>query len=91
MEERTAVCCLSSLNIENWMNGTIKPASSKTCYGMLDNVLNPFHHGGAGRNESSPLLGVARTLGRFWGVMGFHSSASTRHPSKVSWRQSWGI
>jgi len=41
-EERTAVCCLSSLNLENYDEWKSEPLFLKDVAEMLDNVLNYF-------------------------------------------------
>src|SRR5262249_27195826 len=41
-EERTAVCCLSSLNIETWYEWQDKPGFIEDVMRFLDNVLTHF-------------------------------------------------
>ena len=70
--ERTAVCCLSSLNIETWDEWHDQPGFVEDVLRMLDNVLTHFitvAPDGMERARYSALR--ERSVGL--GVMGFHS------------------
>jgi ribonucleoside-diphosphate reductase alpha chain len=71
-EQRTAVCCLSSLNLEKWFDWNAEPRFIEDIMRFLDNVLQDFI-------DKAPELMVKakyaamreRSVGL--GVMGFHS------------------
>jgi len=70
--ERTAVCCLSSLNLENWFEWEEHPTFVEDVMRFLDNVLQDFI------DRAPDLMAKARysamrerSVGL--GVMGFHS------------------
>lgn len=71
-EERTAVCCLSSLNVEKYMEWEGHPTFVEDVMRFLDNVLSDFI---ANAPESMARAAYAamreRSVGL--GVMGFHS------------------
>lgn len=71
-KERTAVCCLSSLNIETWAEWNDEPEFIEDVARFLDNVLTYFIEAapeGMSRARYSALN--ERSIGL--GVMGFHS------------------
>ncbi|WP_404514937.1 ribonucleoside-diphosphate reductase subunit alpha [Bradyrhizobium ottawaense] len=71
-EERTAVCCLSSLNLETWNQWSEEPTFIEDVMRFLDNVLNHFitvAPDGMKRARYAALR--KRSVGL--GVMGFHS------------------
>lgn len=71
-EERTAVCCLSSLNLETWDQWKDKPGFIEDVMRFLDNVLTHFitvAPDGMKRAKYAALR--ERSVGL--GVMGFHS------------------
>lgn len=71
-EQRTAVCCLSSLNLEYFLEWQDHPTFITDCLRFLDNVLQDFIE--KAPNEMSRAKYAAmreRSIGL--GVMGFHS------------------
>ncbi len=71
-EERTAVCCLSSLNVEKYMEWEGHPTFIEDVMRFLDNVLSDFI---ASAPESMSRAAYAATRERSvgLGIMGFHS------------------
>ncbi len=70
--ERTAVCCLSSMNLETWFEWKDHPLFVEDTMRFLDNVLQDFIDrapDGMGRAKYSAMR--ERSVGL--GVMGFHS------------------
>ena len=64
--ERTAVCCLSSLNLETWFDWKDHPTFIEDVMRFLDNVLAGFHRPRAAGDGAGALFGDARALGRAW-------------------------
>ena len=62
--ERTAVCCLSSVNFETWDEWCDDRGFVEDVLRMLDNVLAGLHRARAGQHGRRALLGDARALGR---------------------------
>ncbi|MDQ2763216.1 MAG: ribonucleoside-diphosphate reductase subunit alpha, partial [Pseudomonadota bacterium] len=70
--ERTAVCCLSSLNLETWMDWKDQPFFVEDVMRFLDNVLQDFiDRAPPGMERASYAAKRERSVGL--GVMGFHS------------------
>ncbi|HTZ71403.1 MAG TPA: ribonucleoside-diphosphate reductase subunit alpha [Acetobacteraceae bacterium] len=70
--ERTAVCCLSSLNLESWLEWKDHPLFIEDCMRFLDNVLQDFiDRAPAGMERARYAAMRERSVGL--GVMGFHS------------------
>ncbi len=70
--ERTAVCCLSSLNLETWMDWKDHPTFIEDVMRFLDNVLQDFiDRAPAGMERAKYSAARERSVGL--GVMGFHS------------------
>jgi ribonucleoside-diphosphate reductase alpha chain len=70
--ERTAVCCLSSLNIETWAEWHDEPEFIEDVARFLDNVLTYFIEAAPeGMNRARYSALNERSIGL--GVMGFHS------------------
>ena len=70
--ERTAVCCLSSLNLENWFEWQDHPTFIEDVMRFLDNVLQDFiDRAPAGMERAKYSAMRERSVGL--GVMGFHS------------------
>ena len=70
--ERTAVCCLSSLNLENWFEWENHPTFIEDVMRFLDNVLQDFiDRAPAGMEKARYAAMRERSVGL--GVMGFHS------------------
>lgn len=71
-EERTAVCCLSSLNLEKFKEWETHPAFIEDCMRFLDNVLTDFIER-APDHMSRAKYAAMRERSVGLGVMGFHS------------------
>jgi len=70
--ERTAVCCLSSLNLETWFEWAEHPSFITDVMRFLDNVLQGFIESAASDFERAVYSAMReRSVGL--GVMGFHS------------------
>ena len=71
-EERTAVCCLSSLNLETYLEWRGDPLFIEDVMRFLDNVLEDFIEKAPGSMERARYAAMReRSVGL--GVMGFHS------------------
>ncbi|MGE0225166.1 MAG: ribonucleoside-diphosphate reductase subunit alpha [Acetobacteraceae bacterium] len=71
-KERTAVCCLSSLNLENWFEWQEHPTFIEDVMRFLDNVLQDFIDRAPAEMEKARYAAMReRSVGL--GVMGFHS------------------
>ena len=71
-KQRTAVCCLSSLNLENWMEWHDHPLFIEDVMRFLDNVLQDFIDSAPEGMERARYSAMReRSVGL--GVMGFHS------------------
>jgi ribonucleoside-diphosphate reductase alpha chain len=70
--ERTAVCCLSSLNLENWFEWKDVPMFVEDIMRFLDNVLQSFIDNAPPGMEKA-VYSAARERSVGLGVMGFHS------------------
>ncbi len=71
-EQRTAVCCLSSLNLETWFEWKDHPLFIEDTMRFLDNVLQDFiDRAPAGMARAKYSAMRERSVGL--GVMGFHS------------------
>ena len=70
--ERTAVCCLSSVNLETWLDWKDHPLFIEDCLRFLDNVLQDFiDRAPEGMARAKYAAMRERSVGL--GVMGFHS------------------
>ncbi|WP_428486151.1 ribonucleoside-diphosphate reductase subunit alpha [Rhodopila sp.] len=70
--QRTAVCCLCSLNLENWAEWEDHPTFIEDVMRFLDNVLQDFiDRAPAGMEKARYAAMRERSVGL--GVMGFHS------------------
>ena len=70
--ERTAVCCLSSLNVETWDEWRDDPTFIEDVLRLLDNVLQDFIRPRPTGMERADYAALReRSVGL--GVMGFHS------------------
>jgi len=89
--ERTAVCCLSSLNIETWADWHDEPEFIEDVARFLDNVLTFFIESaprGMARAAYSALN--ERSIGL--GVMGFHSFLQAQGiPMESAPSKSWNL
>ena len=71
-EERTAVCCLSSVNLEYYDEWKKHPAFIPDLIRMLDNVLEYFIHNAPSQLEKAKISAYReRSIGL--GAMGFHA------------------
>jgi ribonucleoside-diphosphate reductase alpha chain len=71
-QQRTAVCCLSSLNLETWFEWKDHPLFIEDCMRFLDNVLQDFiDRAPDGMQRAKYSAMRERSVGL--GVMGFHS------------------
>jgi ribonucleoside-diphosphate reductase alpha chain len=71
-QQRTAVCCLSSLNLENWFEWKDDPLFIEDVMRFLDNVLQDFiDRAPDGMERARYSAARERSVGL--GVMGFHS------------------
>jgi ribonucleoside-diphosphate reductase alpha chain len=90
-KDRTAVCCLSSLNIETWDEWNEEPGFVEDVLRMLDNVLTSFIEtapDSMARAKYSALR--ERSVGL--GVMGFHSFLQSRGiPLESALAKSWNL
>ncbi len=89
--DRTAVCCLSSLNIETWDQWAEAPGFVEDVLRMLDNVLTSFIEtapDSMARAKYSALR--ERSVGL--GVMGFHSFLQSKSiPLESAMAKSWNL
>jgi ribonucleoside-diphosphate reductase alpha chain len=70
--DRTAVCCLSSLNLENFEQWQDHPTMIEDCMRFLDNVLTDFINKAPDSMKRAKYAAMReRSVGL--GVMGFHS------------------
>jgi ribonucleoside-diphosphate reductase alpha chain len=71
-KQRTAVCCLSSVNVETWFEWKDHPLFIEDCMRFLDNVLQDFiDRAPPGMERAKYAAMRERSVGL--GVMGFHS------------------
>ncbi|WP_205599527.1 ribonucleoside-diphosphate reductase subunit alpha [Sandarakinorhabdus rubra] len=90
-QDRTAVCCLSSLNIETWDEWHDQPLFIEDCMRFLDNVLQDYI------DRAEPAMHRAayaamreRSVGL--GVMGLHSFFQARGlPFESAMAKSWNM
>ncbi|MGZ3409406.1 MAG: ribonucleoside-diphosphate reductase subunit alpha [Xanthobacteraceae bacterium] len=90
-EERTAVCCLSSLNFETWDQWCDEPGFIEDVMRMLDNVLSQFiKDAPEGMARAKYSAERERSIGL--GVMGFHSFLQARNiPFESAMAKSWNM
>jgi ribonucleoside-diphosphate reductase alpha chain len=90
-EERTAVCCLSSLNVETWDEWRDEPGFIEDIMRFLDNVLTHFitvAPDGMKRARYAALR--ERSVGL--GIMGFHSFLQAKSiPFESALAKSWNM
>ncbi|RYD30269.1 MAG: ribonucleoside-diphosphate reductase subunit alpha, partial [Sphingomonadales bacterium] len=76
-KERTAVCCLSSLNLETWDQWKDEKGLIEDVMRFLDNVLQDYiDRAEPGMEKAAYSAGRERSVGL--GVMGFHSYLQAR-------------
>ena len=90
-KERTAVCCLSSLNIETWDQWANEEGFVEDVLRMLDNVLTSFiEQAPAGMDRARYSALRERSVGL--GVMGFHSFLQSKNiPLESVMAKSWNL
>jgi len=90
-KERTAVCCLSSLNIETWDQWAEEEGFVEDVLRMLDNVLTSFiETAPAGMERAKYSALRERSVGL--GVMGFHSFLQSKNiPLESAMAKSWNL
>ncbi|MFC4292926.1 ribonucleoside-diphosphate reductase subunit alpha [Sphingorhabdus arenilitoris] len=76
-EDRTAVCCLSSLNLEKWDEWSVEKGFIEDVMRMLDNVLQDFIDR-APDEMARARYSASRERSVGLGVMGFHSFLQAR-------------
>ena len=89
--ERTAVCCLSSLNIETWDEWHEAPGFIEDVLRFLDNVLTHFIEEAPDGMEKAAYAAMReRSVGL--GVMGFHSFLQARNiPFESAMAKAWNL
>ena len=71
-KERTAVCCLSSVNLENWDEWSTNEIFIQDVMRFLDNVLEDFIKN-APESMKNAVYSAQRERSVGLGAMGFHS------------------
>lgn len=90
-KERTAVCCLSSVNAESFMEWRDHPTFIEDVYRFLDNVLQDFI------DRAPPAMEPARYAAQCersvgLGLMGFHSFLQAQNvPFESALAKSWNM
>jgi len=89
--DRTAVCCLSSLNIETWDQWAEAEGFVEDVLRMLDNVLTSFIENAPDGMERAKYSALReRSVGL--GVMGFHSFLQSKSiPMESAMAKSWNL
>ena len=85
-KERTAVCCLSSLNIETWDQWAEDEGFVEDVLRMLDNVLTSFIETAPAGMDARQVQRPARALGRPGGDGLPFLPADQEHPA---WKAPW--
>jgi len=90
-KDRTAVCCLSSLNLETWDEWSKDKAFIEDVMRFLDNVLSDYIERAPDEMERAKYAAMReRSVGL--GVMGFHSFLQARSiPFEGSMAKSWNL
>jgi ribonucleoside-diphosphate reductase alpha chain len=89
--ERTAVCCLASLNLETWEAWNADPDLVEDVLRFLDNVLTSFIET-APDNMARAKYSAMRERSVGLGVMGFHSFLQARRiPMESALSKSWNM
>ncbi|MBL8832183.1 MAG: ribonucleoside-diphosphate reductase subunit alpha [Rhodospirillales bacterium] len=90
-KERTAVCCLSSINIEKWHEWSAEPRFVEDILRFLDNVLQDFIDNAPDGMERARYSAMReRSVGL--GVMGFHSFLQAEGvPFESALAKSWNL
>jgi ribonucleoside-diphosphate reductase alpha chain len=89
--ERTAVCCLSSLNLETWDQWHESPSFLEDVMRFLDNVLQDYIDR-APPEMARAVYAAGRERSVGLGVMGFHSFLQARGiPFESAMAKSWNL
>ena len=90
-KDRTAVCCLSSLNLETWEEWKDEKGFVEDVMRFLDNVLSDYiARAEPGMERAAYSAGRERSVGL--GVMGFHSFLQSRGlPFEGAMAKSWNL
>ncbi|EGO94276.1 ribonucleoside-diphosphate reductase subunit alpha [Acidiphilium sp. PM] len=90
-KERTAACCLSSLNLENWFEWHNHPTFIEDVMRFLDNVLQTFIDNAPDTMAKAKYSAMReRSIGL--GVMGFHSFLQDNGiPFESAMAKAWNI
>jgi ribonucleoside-diphosphate reductase alpha chain len=90
-EERTAVCCLASMNVETWEEWADEPGLIEDVMRFLDNVLTHFITV-APDSMARARYSAMRERSVGLGVMGFHSLLQQRGiPFESALAKSWNL
>uniref|UniRef100_UPI003753D09D ribonucleoside-diphosphate reductase subunit alpha n=1 Tax=Sphingomonas sp. TaxID=28214 RepID=UPI003753D09D len=89
--DRTAVCCLSSLNLETWFEWKDHPTFIEDVMTFLDNVLQDFI-GRAPPEMANAVYAATRERSVGLGLMGFHTLLQAQNvPFESALAKSWNI
>ncbi|MBL8646214.1 ribonucleoside-diphosphate reductase subunit alpha [Sphingosinicella xenopeptidilytica] len=90
-KDRTAVCCLSSLNLDTWDEWSKDKAFIEDVMRFLDNVLSDYIERAPDEMERAKYA-AARERSVGLGVMGFHSFLQARSiPFEGAMAKSWNL
>ena len=90
-KERTAVCCLSSVNLEKWEEWEKEPMFIEDIMRFLDNVLQDFINN-APESMRNAVYSAIRERSVGLGAMGFHSFLQKNNiPFESGLAKSWNI
>jgi len=90
-EERTAVCCLSSINAEKWDEWKDEPRFIEDVMRFLDNVLSEFIEK-APPEMAKAVYSARRERSVGLGLMGFHSFLQEKRvPFESAMAKSWNM
>jgi ribonucleoside-diphosphate reductase alpha chain len=89
--ERTAVCCLSSFNLETWEQWNEEPGLVEDVLRFLDNVLSDFIEN-APPGMERPVYSATRERSVGLGAMGFHAFLQEKGiPMESAMAKSWNM
>jgi ribonucleoside-diphosphate reductase alpha chain len=90
-KDRTAVCCLSSINFETWAEWSVEPRFVEDVMRFLDNVLQDFIDNAPGSMDRARYSAMReRSVGL--GVMGFHSFLQAQGvPFESAMAKAWNM
>lgn len=90
-KERTAVCCLSSVNAENFLEWKDHPTFIEDVMRFLDNVLQDFIDRAPSKMEHA-IYSAMRERSVGMGLMGFHSFLQSQSvPFEGAMAKSWNL